>query len=207
MRIGIVCPYSFDAHGGVQVHVMDLAGELFRRGHEVQVLAPASQDTELPDWVTSAGDSIAIPYNGSVADAAHLKNLTSEIIGRFVSAVASATRQTYGDGPLTRYEAELVIPEETAAEILLLKGIAVRYVMEPREHEPVYLRQRTLIFDLADVLMTGGGKGIDLVLLDVWHRAENDDARLRVVVDQIASLTDTSARAWHARLCGMFSEV
>ena len=67
MRIGIVCPYSFDAHGGVQVHVMDLAGELFRRGHEVQVLAPASQDTELPDWGTSAGDSIAIPYNGSVA--------------------------------------------------------------------------------------------------------------------------------------------
>ena len=152
-----------------------------------------------PYWIRS--------YNGSVADAAHLKNLTSEIIGRFVSAVATATRQTYGNGPLTRYEAELVIPEETAAEILLLKGIAVRYVMEPREHEPVYLRQRTLVFDLADVLMTGGGKGIDPVLLDVWHRAENDDARLRVVVDQIASLTDTSARAWHARLCGMFSEV
>jgi glycosyltransferase, family 1 len=67
MRIGLVCPYSFDAHGGVQVHVMDLAGELLRRGHEVQVLAPASPGTVLPDWVTSAGDSIAIPYNGSVA--------------------------------------------------------------------------------------------------------------------------------------------
>lgn len=67
MRIGIVCPYSFDAHGGVQVHVMDLAGELRRRGHEVRVLAPASEGAELPDWVTSAGDSIAIPYNGSVA--------------------------------------------------------------------------------------------------------------------------------------------
>lgn len=67
MRIGIVCPYSFDAHGGVQVHVMDLAAELRRRGHEVRVLAPAGQDTELPDWVTSAGDSIAIPYNGSIA--------------------------------------------------------------------------------------------------------------------------------------------
>lgn len=145
-------------------------------------------------------------YNGSVADAAHLKNLTSEIIGRFVSAVANATRHTYGGGPLIRYEAELVIPEETAAEILLLKGIAVRYVMEPREHEPVYLRQRTLIFDLADVLMMGAGKGIDPVLLDAWNQAEDDDARLRVVVDQIASLTDTSARAWHARLCGMFSE-
>jgi len=146
-------------------------------------------------------------YHGTVADAAHLKNLTSEIIGRFVSAVATSTREAYGSGPLPRYEAELVIPEETAAEILLLKGIAVRYVMEPREHEPVYMRQRTLIFDLADALMTGGGKGIDPVLLDVWNRAESDDERLRVVVDQIASLTDTSARAWHARLCGMFSEV
>ena len=146
-------------------------------------------------------------YDGSAADAAHLKNLTSEIIGRFVSAVATATRQTYGNGPLTRYEAELIIPKETAAEILLLKGIAVRYVMEPREHEPVYLRQRTLIFDLADALMTGGGKGIDPVLVEAWNQADDEDARLRVVVDQIASLTDTSARSWHARLCGMFSEV
>lgn len=69
MRIGLVCPYSMDAHGGVQVHVMDLAGELMRRGHEVGVLAPASEqvEAELPDWVTSAGDSVAIPYNGSVA--------------------------------------------------------------------------------------------------------------------------------------------
>ena len=67
MRVGIVCPYSFDAHGGVQVHVMDLAGELRRRGHEVEVLAPAGPGTELPEWVTSAGDSIAIPYNGSIA--------------------------------------------------------------------------------------------------------------------------------------------
>lgn len=67
MRIGIVCPYSFDAPGGVQVHVMDLAGELRKRSHDVRVLAPASADAELPEWVTSAGDSIAIPYNGSVA--------------------------------------------------------------------------------------------------------------------------------------------
>lgn len=67
MRIGIVCPYSFDAHGGVQAHVMDLAGELRGRGHGVGVLAPAGQGTELPEWVTSAGESIAIPYNGSIA--------------------------------------------------------------------------------------------------------------------------------------------
>ncbi|MDO4244034.1 MAG: glycosyltransferase family 4 protein [Actinomyces sp.] len=67
MKIGIVCPYSLDAHGGVQVHVMDLAAELRRRGHTVEVLAPASDDAELPAGVTSAGEAIAIPYNGSVA--------------------------------------------------------------------------------------------------------------------------------------------
>ena len=67
MKIGIVCPYSLDAHGGVQAHVMDLAAELRGRRHDVRVLAPAAVDTELPEWVTSAGDSIPIPYNGSVA--------------------------------------------------------------------------------------------------------------------------------------------
>ena len=67
MRIGLVCPYSLDAHGGVQVHVLDLAAELRRRGHEVGILAPAGEDTVLPEGVTSAGDSVAIPYNGSVA--------------------------------------------------------------------------------------------------------------------------------------------
>ena len=67
MRVGLVCPYSLDAHGGVQVHVLDLAAELRRRGHEVGVLAPASEGTELAEGVTSAGDCVAIPYNGSVA--------------------------------------------------------------------------------------------------------------------------------------------
>ncbi|MCL3778354.1 MULTISPECIES: glycosyltransferase family 4 protein [unclassified Actinomyces] len=67
MRVGLVCPYSLDAHGGVQVHVLELAAELRRRGHEVGVLAPASEGTVLPEGVTSAGDCVAIPYNGSVA--------------------------------------------------------------------------------------------------------------------------------------------
>ena len=67
MRIGIVCPYSLDAPGGVQAHVMDLAAELRGRRHDVRVLAPAAADSDLPEWVTSAGDSIAIPYNGSIA--------------------------------------------------------------------------------------------------------------------------------------------
>ncbi|MFZ2528788.1 MAG: glycosyltransferase family 4 protein [Rhodococcus sp. (in: high G+C Gram-positive bacteria)] len=67
MRIGMVCPYSFDVPGGVQAHVVDLAQVLIERGHKVSVLAPASEDTVLPPFVVSAGRAVAIPYNGSVA--------------------------------------------------------------------------------------------------------------------------------------------
>ncbi|WP_062529241.1 glycosyltransferase family 4 protein [Demequina rhizosphaerae] len=67
MRIGIVCPYSLDRPGGVQLHVLDLAKALMDRGHEVSVLAPAAKDTPVPAYVSSAGRSVPIRYNGSTA--------------------------------------------------------------------------------------------------------------------------------------------
>lgn len=67
MRIGIVCPYSWDAPGGVRTHVADLAETLMARGHEVSVLAPLDEDIPLPDWVVDGGRPVAVPYNGSVA--------------------------------------------------------------------------------------------------------------------------------------------
>jgi phosphatidylinositol alpha-mannosyltransferase len=67
MRIGMVCPYSFDVPGGVQSHVLQLAEVMRARGHEVSVLAPASPHASLPDHVVSAGKAVPIPYNGSVA--------------------------------------------------------------------------------------------------------------------------------------------
>ena len=67
MRIGMVCPYSFDVHGGVQAHVLQLAEVMRERGHDVSVLAPSSPDIELPDYVVSGGKAVPIPYNGSVA--------------------------------------------------------------------------------------------------------------------------------------------
>ncbi|MDQ7907895.1 glycosyltransferase family 4 protein [Phytohabitans sp. ZYX-F-186] len=67
MRVGIVCPYSFDVPGGVQNHVMDLAEALIALGHEVSVLAPADEDAPLPPYVVAAGRSVPFPYNGSVA--------------------------------------------------------------------------------------------------------------------------------------------
>ena len=67
MRVGMVCPYDWNTPGGVKAHVRDLTAELTRRGHEVSVLAPSDDDDDLPDYVVSAGRSMAVPYNGSVA--------------------------------------------------------------------------------------------------------------------------------------------
>jgi len=66
-RIGIVCPYGWDTPGGVQAHIADLATYLISQGHYVSVLAPTSEEENLPDYVVSAGKPISIPYNGAVA--------------------------------------------------------------------------------------------------------------------------------------------
>ena len=67
LKIGIVCPYSWDTPGGVQNHIRDLAEFLIAAGHDVSVLAPAMDETALPNYVVSAGKPISIPYNGAVA--------------------------------------------------------------------------------------------------------------------------------------------
>ncbi|MGI4894178.1 MAG: glycosyltransferase family 4 protein [Janthinobacterium lividum] len=67
MRIGIVCPYSFDVAGGVQFHVRDLAEHLLQLGHQVRVLAPADDESLLPPFADPGGNVVAVPYNGSVA--------------------------------------------------------------------------------------------------------------------------------------------
>ena len=67
LRIGIVCPYSWDVPGGVQNHIRDLAEFLLNNGHHVEVLAPATESDDLPEYVVSAGRAVSIPYNGAVA--------------------------------------------------------------------------------------------------------------------------------------------
>jgi dGTPase len=139
-------------------------------------------------------------FDGSRRALAVLKDATSQLIGRFAKAAQQATRARYGDGPLTRYAAELVVPHETLAEILVLKGLAVAYVMAPRELEPLYQRQRDVLHDLVTVLADRGPDALEPPFAADWRAAGDDAARLRVVVDQVASLTDVSAVAWHSRL-------
>lgn len=144
-------------------------------------------------------------YTGSYASRAAVKDLTSGLIGRFCTATENATRDTYGHHPLGRYNANLVIPQWVKAEIGLLKGIAVHYVMSPRESEPDYFQQRTLVLDLVEALYEARPTELEEPFAEEWERADDDAGRLRAVIDQVASLTDTSANAWHARLRGMLS--
>jgi phosphatidyl-myo-inositol alpha-mannosyltransferase len=66
VKVGLVCPYSWDVPGGVQEHIRDLAEALMDLGHEVSVISPAEEDELLPDYVVPAGRAVAVPYNGSV---------------------------------------------------------------------------------------------------------------------------------------------
>jgi phosphatidyl-myo-inositol alpha-mannosyltransferase len=67
MRVGLVCPYTWDVPGGVQEHIRGLAEALIDLGHHVSVISPADDDTPLPDYVVPAGRAMPVPYNGSVA--------------------------------------------------------------------------------------------------------------------------------------------
>lgn len=138
-------------------------------------------------------------YDGRRAGLAALKNLTSDLIGRFCGAVQQATFAT-GDGPFVRYGADLVIPPDTWAEITVLKGVAAHYVMEDASRLALQVRQRELLAELVALLAERGGDALDDTFAADWRAAADDAARLRVVIDQVASLTDASAAAWHTRL-------
>ena len=141
-------------------------------------------------------------YDGSRGTQVALKRATSELTGRFVSAAVAATRERAGDGPLRRYAADLVVPRRVAAECALLKAVAARYVMNRRDVTTVQYRQRELLTELIVLLTDRAPAALDPALRPDWLAAPDDAARLRVVVDQVAGLTDLSAPAWHARLAG-----
>jgi dGTPase len=143
-------------------------------------------------------------FTGTRHSLATLKNMTSALIGRFASSVEHATRARHGEGPLTRYSAGLVIPEETSYEIVALKGISVYFVMAPNEKQPFHDEQLAIVTDLVEVMMRNDPKpsdALETVFLEDWDRAGSYDERLRVAIDQVASLTDGSALALHSILC------
>jgi dGTPase len=140
-------------------------------------------------------------FDGSLRGLAAVKDLTSELIGRFCGAAQNATRPA-GSPPVRRYEADLTVPRQQRLECALLKGVTAHYVMSRPGVAEAQAREREIIAELADCIASGAPVTLDAVFRPEFESAPDDRARLRVVIDQVASLTDTSALAWHQHLTG-----
>ena len=178
---------------------------------EQQALAALAVEAYAPgedpdDLVAAARRLLALDlvprgYDGTQASLAALKNLTSTLIGRFCSAAEQATRERHGPEALTRYAADLVVPRGMRHEVALLKAVAARHVMQREGADDVYRHQRDLLTELVAALVMAGPSALEPWLRPAADAAPDDAALLRVVVDQVAGLTDVSALAWHRRWC------
>ena len=148
---------------------------------------------ELDEWL--------LVFDGS--DRAHgdLKNLTSALIGSFVSRTVDATVEEFS-GLLTRYRASVVVPADVRAEIAVLKGLVSSFLMSHESRRNYYERQRELLGELADSLLAANGKDLDSYCTLAWSKAKDDTAKHRVIVDQVACLTDQGAVNLHQKLVG-----
>ena len=138
-------------------------------------------------------------YDGTMAAQIALKRMTSVLTGRFVASAVGATNSRHGTEPVRRYGADLVVPRTVRNQCALLKGMALRYVMRSRASAE-YVRQRELLTELVTVLTDRAPEHLDPVFAPMWKAAADDAARLRVIIDQVASLTDHAAVDWHRTL-------
>lgn len=159
------------------------------------------------DELSAAYDRIAATRNwltrwdGSRQHQAQLKNFTSDMIGHFARGAIAATMESAGSATLTRYGASLVVPQEIHAEIAVLKGIVAAFVMASGRRQPTYRRQRELLTELLETLWASQDADLEPAFRADFAEAADEAAAKRVIVDQVASLTDQSAIAWHRRLC------
>ncbi|WP_030022387.1 deoxyguanosinetriphosphate triphosphohydrolase [Streptomyces monomycini] len=174
--------------------------------------APGADPAELGEALDRLLDQEWWPhgYDGTAVAQARLKDATSQLIGRFCLAAETATRAEWGHlpgragtGGFTRHRARLVVPPGTRLECAVLKAVAERYVMRRPDQEALRADQRVVIAELAEALVARAPDGLDPQFRALYDRAEaagDDTARMRALIDQIAALTDASARSLHARL-------
>ncbi|MCS3782064.1 deoxyguanosinetriphosphate triphosphohydrolase [Tsukamurella ocularis] len=133
----------------------------------------------------------AAKYDGGLTSSVALKRMTSELVGRFASAAIDATRAATGNEPVCRYEADVEVPPSVRAEVILLKTMALQYIYSNQMHLAIQQGQRDRILRVADYLMGASPSNIDPLYSPAYLAADSDAVRLRVVVDQIASMTET----------------
>jgi dGTPase len=192
VHAGLIRLASVDA--GAREELCRVAAEQYST-HTADELAPVLDELlDLPTLRDLAG------YDGSYLAQAAAKRATSELTGRFAGAAVRATRAKFGDEPLCQYAADLIVPGAIAAECALLKAMAAQYVMRRPGSSERQGQERQLLTTLVEAAVAGAPDTLDRALAPAWEMAETEADRLRVVIDQIAQLTDSAARAWHARL-------
>ncbi|MEY3029125.1 MAG: hypothetical protein RL198_522, partial [Actinomycetota bacterium] len=144
-----------------------------------------------PNWLIS--------FDFSARALAQLKNLSSDLIGSFVARTTTAVLESSSSHSLVRYGSGVIVPSKVRAEIAVLKGVVAIFLMSNSNRQAFYQQQRELLHALADALWANP-ENLDLLHRDRWGANDEYSARRRVVIDQIASLTDNAARDLYSRL-------
>jgi dGTPase len=152
----------------------------------------------LADLLAMPAVTARIGLRPGMAASAAFKQLTSELTGRFATGAVAETRRAHGPGRLTRYRSGLKVPRLLAAEVAVLKAIAFHYVMSDPAHQVAMARQQELLAELVTRLADRGADALDPLYGELYDAADDDAARMRVVVDQVSLLTDAQAIARHA---------
>jgi dGTPase len=140
-------------------------------------------------------------FSETPQDLATLKNLTSSLIGEFVQASTARTLESAGS-QATRFQSQLLVPSAIRAQISVLKGLVSAFLMSHDSRRPFYEWQRALLTELADALLAKNGAELDAYSTGAFKAAQGEVAKRRVIVDQVACLTDQSALTLHNRLVG-----
>jgi dGTPase len=193
-----IWPASYDGGPETVAALKNLTSELIGRfclAAQDATLAPQAAPAAL-DSAPAAQDAAPAAQDAAPAAARHTFTTTGTINPALPVSPFSSPRPT-----LTRYAADLIVPRRQRLECALLKGITAHYVMNRAGVVAAQARERELLAELAFAVEQGAPQMLDPLLRPAWGAAATDPARRRVIIDQVASLTDTSAIAWHHRLC------